>query len=143
MQSLHRCDGLFISGNCQKKSEFHFLLKNLAHRVHFISWHRDHLWLIYINNNALLHYTLIHDSNNSWYGDHMRHNLSLFCCSAQMIYNEHMDIFILIKMINDRSLLMRMCEIGCLVMWRQIQVLFHHFNHTSETVNTLFPPTRP
>ncbi len=31
---------MFISGRCQKKSEFDFLYKSLAHRVHFISWHR-------------------------------------------------------------------------------------------------------
>ncbi len=50
----------------------------------------------------------------------------------------NMNIFTLIKMINDHSLLVRMCEIGCLVMRRQIQVLFRHFNSTSVTVNILF-----
>ncbi len=56
----------------------------------------------------------------------------------QLYISCDLNIFAPIKMINGRSLLARMCEIGCLVMWCQIQVLFRHFNYTSETVNTLF-----
>ncbi len=57
------------------------------------------------------------------------------CLGYTLVAN--VNIFAPIKMINDRSIPTRMCEIGCLVMLRQIQVLFRHFNYTSVTVNTL------